>query len=58
MRVTKKPLPLASVESVATWLALIIPGTVLPRLSDTLGTKTCPDNQKVWIIKKLLQEEF
>ena len=26
--------------------------TVLPRLSDTLGTMTCSDNQKVWIIKQ------
>ena len=27
--------------------------TVLPRLSDTLGTKTCLDNQKVWVIKQI-----
>ena len=27
--------------------------TVLPQSSDPLGTKTCSDNQKVWIIKQM-----
>ena len=30
---------------------LCMPTTVLPRLPNPIGTKTCSDNQKVWIIK-------
>ena len=34
------------------------PYTVLPRLSNTLGNKTCSDNQKVWIIKQIDKNSY
>ena len=32
--------------------------TVLPRLSNPIGIKTCSDNQKVWIIKYIAIHEI
>ena len=37
---------------------LCMPTTVLPRLSNPIGTKTCSDNQKVWIIKYIAIHEI
>ena len=40
------------------YILLDIKITVLPQLSDTLGTKTCSDNQKGWIIKQIDKNSY
>ena len=32
--------------------------TVFPQLSEPLGTKTCSNNQKVWIIKQIYMKSI